>query len=108
MKYAIAIIAGKQFKLEEGKVYKSDHFEHLISEILMYVDNGQLEIGQPFLEGFGVVISQVNHFKDKKVEIRRYEAKSRRRRRKGHRQPVTRFKVDKIGKNIESKIKLIK
>jgi len=108
MKYAVVSLAGKQRRLVEGKTYKADHFDEPITEVLLYVDGDSVTVGQPLVRGVGVKLSQVEHLRDRKVEIRRYEAKSRSRRTRGHRQPITRFMVEKIGKGVKSSIKFKK
>lgn len=99
LKYAIAAIGGKQYKLEEGKQYKFDRFSGEVENVLFYRDDAKIEIGTPKLESVTIKTEKLEDKNDKKVEVRRYRAKSRYRRNKGHRQPVTLVKVT----NIDSK-----
>lgn len=103
MKYAIVRIGNTQLKIEEGKTYKVDHFDGKIDQVLLFVDGETVKIGEPALSDVPVKLADVENKKDKKVEIRRYKAKSRYRKKKGHRQPITSFKVVSIGEVAEIK-----
>ena len=96
MKYAIAEVSGKQVKLEEGKTYKLDRFDGKITNVVFYKDDQFEKVGTPTVAGVTVKTEKVVDKKDKKVEIRRYRAKSRYRKVKGHRQPVTLIKIKEI------------
>lgn len=104
MKYAVVNLSGKQRRLVEGKTYKADRFDQPITEVLLFVDGDNIQIGQPFLANVGVSIVEAEDIKDKKVTIRRYEAKSGHHRSRGHRQPITTFKVEKIGESVKSSL----
>jgi len=82
--------------LEEGKQYKFDRFDGQIGKVLFYKDEEREMVGVPDLPGVKVETEKVEDKKDKKVEIRRYRAKSRYRKKRGHRQPVTLIKVKSI------------
>ncbi|PIS20582.1 50S ribosomal protein L21 [candidate division WWE3 bacterium CG08_land_8_20_14_0_20_43_13] len=102
MKYAIVNLSGKQRRLMEGKTYTADRFGQPINEVLLYVNDGDVLVGTPFVSGVGISLIEAENIKDKKVEIIRFEAKSGVRSHKGHRQPITRFKVGKIGEGVNS------
>ncbi len=95
MKYVIARIGGRQFKLEEGQTLTVDRFDGKVSEVLLFVDNDKVKIGRPLVSGVKVKTKVLEEGKVK-TEIRRFRAKSRHRRVKGHKQPVTKLLIEKI------------
>ncbi|MFH1896152.1 MAG: 50S ribosomal protein L21 [bacterium] len=96
MKYAIAVIGGAQVKLEEGKTYKFDRFDGQITNVVFYKDDEVEKVGAPTVAGVKVVTEKIEDKNDKKVQIRRYRAKSRYRKVRGHRQPVSLVKVKSL------------
>lgn len=95
MKYAIARIGGLQFKIEEGRELTVDRFDGKIEEVLLLVDGDEVRIGKPLVEGVEVKTKVLEEGKVK-TEIRRFKAKSRYRKKTGHKQPVTKFRIEKI------------
>jgi len=95
MKYVVAKIGGRQFRLEEGQTLTVDRFDGEISEVLLFVDGDSVRIGKPLVEDVKVKTEVLEEGKIK-TEIRRFRAKSRHRRVKGHKQPVTKFRVESI------------
>lgn len=98
MKMAVVKIAGKQYKVKEGDVLKVDRCDGQIDDVLLYADGRSIKIGQPSLSNVKVDTEVLEHTKDKKILVMRFKAKSRYRRKKGHRQPITRLKIKKITK----------
>lgn len=99
-KYAIVKIAGKQYKIEEGKDFLSDKLlEGNVSyDVLMYKNGNDIKIGKPKLEGVKVQFKVINQEeKGKKVDVFKYKSKSRYRRHIGFRPKHTRLTVEKIG-----------
>ncbi len=95
MKYAIVRLGGRQFKLEEGKTLTVDRFDGKIDEVLLFVDGDEVRIGRPLVEGVKVKTKVV--IEDfEKTEIRRFKAKARYRKTKGHKQPVVKILIEKI------------
>ncbi len=95
MKYAIVRIGGRQFKIEEGKQLTVDRFDGKVEEILLFVDEDDVRIGRPLVSGVKVKTKILEEGKVK-TEIRRFRAKSRHRRKLGHKQPVTTIRIEKI------------
>src|SRR3989344_4492637 len=99
MKYAVIEIAGRQFKVKEGDTFVTDAYktepgvEVLIDQVHLLSDGDQIQVGNPTLPGVSLKLESVRHFNDEKVIIRRFKAKSRYRKNKGHRQPKTELKV---------------
>ncbi len=103
MKYAVIEIAGRQYKVQEGDSIVTDAFksdigsEILIDQVQVLSDGDQIKVGNPTLPGVSLKLELVRNFNDDKVIIRRFKAKSRYRKNKGHRQPKTELKVLSIG-----------
>ncbi|MCG2686087.1 50S ribosomal protein L21 [Candidatus Parcubacteria bacterium] len=97
MKYAVIRLAGRQFKVEEGQKFEISKTDKVEPEVLLLVDGDKIEIGEPVLKKTTVEIKVLEEMRCKKVEIRRYKAKTRYRRKIGHRQPMMALEVGGIG-----------
>lgn len=64
-------------------------------QVLM-TDNGTLSLGTPILSGKTVTGTVQSVGRAKKVEVVKYKAKSNYLKRRGHRQPQIKVKIDKI------------
>ncbi len=64
-------------------------------QVLM-TDNGTLSLGTPTLSGKTVTGTVQSVGRAKKVEVVKYKAKSNYLKRRGHRQPQVKVKIDKI------------
>lgn len=64
-------------------------------EVLMH-DNGTLSLGTPTVSGKTVTGTVQSVGRAKKIEVVKYKAKSNYFKRRGHRQPEIRVKIDKI------------
>jgi large subunit ribosomal protein L21 len=95
MKYIIARIGSRQFKLSEGDQLTVDRFDGQVDEVLLFVDDDDIRIGRPLVKNVKVKTKIVDEGYVK-TEIRRFKAKSRYRRKKGHKQPVTTIRIDRI------------
>ena len=95
MKYVVAEIGGRQFKLSEGDQFTVDRFDGKINEVLLFVNGDKVKIGKPRVSGVTVQAKVLEEGKVK-TEVRRFKAKSRYRKKKGHKQPVTKILIEKI------------
>jgi len=101
-KFAVVKISGSQLKVFEGMFYevmklagqKGDKLVY--EEVLLTVDGDKVTIGKPFVKGAKVEFEIKSQFKDKKLRVYKYKAKSRYRKSSGHRQDLTRVFVNKI------------
>jgi large subunit ribosomal protein L21 len=99
--YAIIKNGGKQYKVQEGDILSFDKMSLEpkstieIQEVLA-VNNGELKIGAPFVEGALVTAEVINEGRDKKVvtfkKRRRKDSKVKR----GFRRDFTRVRITKI------------
>jgi len=95
MKYAVVRIGNRQFRVKEGQQLTVDRFDGQVDEVLLFVDGEDVRIGQPLVKNVKVKTKIVDEGYVK-TEIRRFKAKSRYRRKKGHKQPVTTVKIESI------------
>jgi large subunit ribosomal protein L21 len=102
MKYSIVEDGGKQFKAVEGGTIEVDLFPAEIGEqvdlerVLLVVDDDNVHIGTPFVDGAKVKATVVSHIKGPKIIVFRYRPKKRYRAKTGHRQKYTRLQIDSI------------
>ena len=102
MDYAIFKTGGKQYRVKPGDVLDvellplqvgdSAEFE----EVLAVSDGGEVNFGSPYLAGAKVVAQVQSHYKDRKVMVFKYKAKTRYRLKRGHRQNYTRLVIQDI------------
>ena len=98
-KYAVISLNGRQYKVSEGEELLVD----LISdskpeaETLLLVDGDKVSVGKPTLKDTKIKFKVVSAMeKGEKVEIVKYKAKSRYRRKMGFRPQLTRLLIEKI------------
>lgn len=101
--YAIVKTGGKQYKVSEGDVLFVEKLEAnegdvvTLDEVLaVNVNNGELKIGAPVVEGANVQAKVLEQGKDKKIIVYKYKPKKDYRRKNGHRQLYTKLVVEKI------------
>jgi large subunit ribosomal protein L21 len=100
----IAVIktGGKQYLVSPGdkikieKIEKKEGEEVLFDEVLLLEEDGKIQIGKPFLSDIKISGKILNHGREEKVIVFKYKSKTRRKKKKGHRQPFT--EVEIIGK----------
>lgn len=100
--FAVIKTGGKQYKVQEGDVL---HVEKLNMEkdkkvtfdkVLLVEDDGKTLIGTPFVENARVRAEVVENFKDKKILVFKKKRRKQYRRTRGHRQELTRVKIEEI------------
>jgi len=97
MKYAVIALGGRQFIIEEGIEISLENQEDPNPEVLFYKDGKTTLVGTPVLKNVSVALEKVRDYKEK-TDIFRFKSKSRHRRRKGHKQPMSVLKVKSIKK----------
>lgn len=99
--YAIIKHSGKQYKVSQGDYLNLDRFEAEskdtieVTEVLA-INDGELKVGAPFVEGAKVVLEVVNLGKDKKVVIFKKRRRKDSKLKRGFRRQYTRVKVASI------------
>jgi|TARA_B100000683_G_C11984981_1_gene347241 large subunit ribosomal protein L21 len=102
MKYAIVEISGRQFWIEAGKYYDFNRIptdlgkQITLNRILLLNDDGNLLIGQPYLESVKIKGKILEHFRGKKTSVYKMRPKKKTRKKQGHRQALTRVFIEDI------------
>ncbi len=101
IKKAVIKTGGKQyfvFPNQEIEVEKlvGQKGDKLVFDQVLLVLADELKLGAPLVKGAKVQAQIVDQFKDKKIRVATYKAKSRYRKVKGHRQLKTKVKILKI------------
>lgn len=100
--YAIIKTGGKQYKVTEGMQLQVELLdaevgaEVAFDEVLTVVNDADVKIGAPVVEGAKVTAKVVEHGKGEKIFVFKYKAKVNYRKRQGHRQPFTTVEIVKI------------
>jgi large subunit ribosomal protein L21 len=105
MGFAIIETGGKQYRISEGDVFDVEKLAgHKAGDTVMFdkvllVDDGtSTKVGTPYLPNVTVEVTLQSEEKGKKLHIMKYKAKSRYKRRLGHRQPFAKVHVEAIKK----------
>jgi len=103
MKYAIVEDGGKQFRAVEGNTIDVDYLvdaevgdEMDLEKVLLVVNDDEVMVGKPLVEGVVVQAHVIDQVKGPKVIVFRYRPKKRYRVKTGHRQKYTRLLIDSI------------
>ena len=97
-KYAIIQLGGKQFKITEGLEFSVERQEKLDIAVLLYSDGKTVELGEPTLTGVTVKAKIIEEKNAPKIRVARFKSKSRYRKVKGHKQPMSVVKIEAITK----------
>lgn len=101
MTFAVIKTGGKQYKVAEGDAIvieklASQNGKVVFSDVLLVVQDGDIKVGKPLVQGATVEADVVDEGKGKKKMVFRYKSKTRYQKKKGHRQPFTKVKITKI------------
>lgn len=102
MKYAIMESGGKQYKAVPGETVRVDRLPNEVNDkidlekVLLVVDDGDIKIGTPVLEGVTIKATVSDQIKGRKIRVFKYKPKVRYRKRQGHRQRYTLLTIDEI------------
>ncbi len=100
--YAVIVVGGKQYKIEENDVIEvekqelPDEQKLVIKEVLLVAKDENIEIGQPYLSGTSVEAEIVKQTKGPKVVSYKYRRRKSWDWKKGHRQKLTLLKIKHI------------
>ena len=105
-KYAVIKLASKQYLVREGDVIELERQEKPLKiGVLFYSDGEKIILGEPEVSGVTVKATVVEEKLGKKVRVARFKKKSRYERVRGHRQPISIVKIEKIGTGKEDTTK---
>lgn len=99
--YAIVKTGGKQYKVAANDVFEVEKLDAEVGtkvelDALLFVEEGKVTTGAPFVKGVKVITEVVTHGKGAKLTMFKYKAKKRVRTKQGHRQQFTALKVLEI------------
>ncbi len=99
--YAIIETGGKQYTVKEGDILRVeklgvDSGEKFVFDKVLMVSGDEPNFGKPYVEGASVEAEVLKEGKARKVIAYKYKAKKGYSRKKGHRQPYTQIKIEKI------------
>ncbi len=100
--YAIVKIGGHQYKVAENDTVFVNRIaegeEKITLEDVLLVKNakGKVIIGKPTVEGAKVEATVVDHLKSDKVIVFKKKRRKGYKVKRGHRQPITQLKIEKI------------
>jgi large subunit ribosomal protein L21 len=101
LSFAIIKTGGKQYKVQEGDTLMVEKLQHdndkvVFEEVLLWANSKDVKVGRPLVQGAKVEAKILEDGKGKKKMVFRYKNKTRRRKKKGHRQPYTKVQITKI------------
>lgn len=102
MTFAILQTGGKQLKVEPGRFYDVDRLPNdvdttlSLDQVLLVHDGKDVTIGQPLVKGATVEVTVMQHRRDRKIIVYKMQPKKKTRKKRGHRQELTRLMVDAI------------
>jgi large subunit ribosomal protein L21 len=102
MTYAIIETGGKQMRVEPGRFYDIELLPGevestvTIDKVLLLEDNGSIQVGQPLVAGVTIKGTILRHYRAKKVIVYKMQPKKKTRKKRGHRQEVTRLMINSI------------
>ncbi|MGD1911734.1 MAG: 50S ribosomal protein L21 [Rivularia sp. (in: cyanobacteria)] len=105
MSYAIIETGGKQLRVEPGRFYDIELLHNepdekvTIDSVLFVQHDGEVSVGQPRVSGATVEGTVMRHFRGRKVLVYKMKPKKKTRKKRGHRQEVTRLMIDSISMN---------
>jgi large subunit ribosomal protein L21 len=103
--FAVIFTGGKQYQVSVGDELAIEKLsdeakagDTIVFDKVLLVDNGSdtTTLGTPYISGAKVTATVVEAGRAKKVEVVKYKAKSRYYKNRGHRQPFTKVKIEKL------------
>ncbi len=100
--YAVIKTGGKQYRVSPGDSIEVEKLPYEVGakieldQVLLVAGDSQASIGQPLVEGAIVKATVTRQAKGRKVIVFKYRSSKRYRRKKGHRQQLTRLRIDEI------------
>ncbi len=101
--YAIIATGGRQYKVVEGQEFEIDYRSDVapgdslsFDRVVAYSDGSSLKLGQPTLSGAVVTAEVLGVDAGPKLVVQKFRRRKTYRRKTGHRQMITRVKIDEI------------
>ena len=106
MSYAIIEAGGTQLRVEPGRFYDinrltadDDNDSYTIDKVLLINNDDEVTVRQPFIEGATVEGTILEHRRGRKVIVYKMRPKKKTRKKRGHRQELTRLMITSISLN---------
>lgn len=101
MDFAVIKTGGKQYIVREGDVLTIEKLPidtgtFTFDQVLLIADGERSNVGRPLVAGATVSATIVEEGKGTKKMVFRYKSKTRYKKKKGHRQPYTKVRIEKI------------
>ena len=101
--FAVIETGGKQYRVSPGQKLKIEKLEKQIGDafhfdrvLLVAPENGDTKVGAPYVSGATVEAKVIDQDRHEKKIVFRYHSKTRYRKKKGHRQPLTEVRITGI------------
>jgi len=101
-KMAVILTGGKQYIVKQGDTLKveklnvGENEKVNFDKVLLIVDGENVQVGKPFIEKASVSATVKAQGRNEKINVIHYKAKTRHRKKYGHRQPFTEVKIENI------------
>jgi len=111
--FAVIKTGGKQYRVQKGDVLEVEKLgveegkKVTFEEVLLVEDNGKTLVGTPLVDKAQVIAVVVEGFKGEKVIVFKKKRRKQYKKKRGHRQELTRVKIEEIvhGDKVPSKKK---
>ena len=100
--YAIVNTGGKQYRVQPGDTIRVENLSGdegdliELEDVRMVSDEGEVTLGSPTVAGAKVTAEILGRGKAKKIIVFKYKAKTRYRKKNGHRQQYTELRITDI------------
>jgi large subunit ribosomal protein L21 len=100
--YAVIQTGGKQYRVEPGQTLSVEKLPGELGDVVDFNDvllvaaEDKVTVGRPMVNGAKVTAEIVEHGKDKKVTVFKFQRRKNYRRRYGHRQLYTSIKINEV------------
>jgi len=101
--WAVVDINTKQYRVKEGDTIdvdflgaNKDGMEHFLDKVLLFSNEKEVLVGQPYVQSVKVRATLEKTFKDEKIIVFTYKRRKGYMKKSGHRQTLSRLKILKI------------
>jgi len=100
--YAVILSGGKQYRVEEGEVVSVEKLDAVpgrkidFDRVLLLEDGQNITVGVPEIAGAVVTAEVIETYKDEKIIVFRKKRTKQFRRTRGHRQQLTKVRIEKV------------
>jgi large subunit ribosomal protein L21 len=105
MSYAIIEAGGTQLRVEPGRFYEINRLpvnpgdRYVIDKVLLINNDDSVTVGQPYIEGATIEGTALSHRRGRKILVYKMRPKKKTRKKRGHRQELTRLMINSISIN---------